>query len=808
MTRAVKPWRRFFTSLAGAAVATAAAVAVAPPAAAAVTNFHVATTGSDTTGDGTAAHPWRTVQKARDSIRALLPAMTADIRVNLAPGDYSQTSTIEFTDADSGRNGHDVVYRSKGGTGSAHLVGGTQATGWSPYQNGVYRTNIGANKSVNTLYVDGDRATLARFPNRQYEADYPMSQAPYLLSSGVSGSNTQLSYNAGDLAGVDFSDPSAMSLGLWPGNQNYWSWYSERTPIASVDTTARVITLARSARYPLSNSRYFVQGALSLLDAPDEYFYDKASGYLYYKPESGTMADKSVTVPAVQKLVSVRGNSASAPAHNITFDGLTIRDTDFTADFRHGWVSAGDSGENHSNPRYDRQINLPQHRVGMVFLENTNHITVTNSHLTNAGYSAIYLLKTNRDNTFSNNWINRIGHSGVFLEGQYPGEGDTQYRNTVSNSVISQVGELVGSAAGVAFANSSRNTASHLDIFDTPRFATVIYADRDVDPDTDDYARNNLVEYVRVHDAAQDSGDVGAVYMFGISDTQPYATNTYNQITITGVRAHPSMKDLKPNGVFTDNDSFGQTFSNVEVYDTHGTAFRVNDSGSHVLNNVSWAAGFDPSAMQYANIGVNASFPYPGAADFTGGFTNGLANWSKGRGTPGTSTTVTHGGGSSFAQSGDTSVIYKDFVQAQRKRVTVWFHDDTNQTSLSAMARVDKDGWDGPEWRGLGVRTSISADKYVYRSGGTTTETPVTRTTGWHQFTFDYTSGTGVDLYIDGRLVASPTGVSEFDGIALGDWWADSVAGTAHWDDVSVASFAQDFEHGPGAFTATKGTAT
>jgi hypothetical protein len=804
----VKPLRKIITMLAGAAVATAAAISFAPGAAATTTDVHVATTGSDTTGDGTAAHPWKTVQKARDSIRGLLPAMTSDIRVNLAPGSYHQTSTIEFTDADSGRNGHDVVYRSSGGTGSANLVGGTAATGWSPYQNGIYRANIGANKSVNTLYVDGDRATLARFPNRRNDIDFPMAQAPYLNSSGASGSYTRLSYNAGDLTGVDLSDVPNLTVGLWPGGGLNWTWYSERTPVASVDTTAQVITLARSARYTLAKSRFFVQGALSLLDAADEYFYDKASGYLYYKPKSGTMAGRSVIVPAVQQLVSVRGSSASAPAHNITFDGLTIRDTDFTADFRHGWVNAGDSGEGHQNPRYDRQINLPQHRVGMVFLQNTNNVTVTNSHLTNAGYSAIYLLKTNHDNTFSNNWIDGIGHSGVFLEGPYPGEGDTQYENTVSNSVISQVGELVGSASGVVIANSSRNTVSHLDIFDTPRYATAIYADRDIDPDRDDYARNNLIEYVRVHDAAQDSGDTGPVYMFGISDTQPYATNTVNQVTITGVRAHPSMIDYKPYGVYTDNDSFGQTFSNVHVFDTQGTPFRVNDSGSHIVNNVSWAPGFNASAMQYAGIGVDSSFPYPGAANFTGAFTNGLANWSTGKGTPSTSSTVTHGGGSSFAQSGATSVIHTGFVQAQRKRVSVWFHDDTSQTSLDAMARVDKDGWDGPEWRALGVRTATSADKYVYRSGATTTATSVPRTAGWHEFTFDYTSGAGVDLFIDGRLVASPTGVTEFDGIALGDWWADSAAGTAYWDDIGVASFAQDFEHGLGTFTAAKGTAT
>ena len=84
--------------------------------------------------------------------------------------------------------------------------------------------------------------------------------------------------------------------------------------------------------------------------------------------------------------------------HHITFSGVTVEASDFTNWYRHGWVGEGDSGENHQYPIYDRQIEMTQHRTGMVFMRNTDHITITRSHLRNSGYSAIYMLFYNQNN--------------------------------------------------------------------------------------------------------------------------------------------------------------------------------------------------------------------------------------------------------------------------------------------------------------------------------------------------------------------------------------------------------------------------
>ncbi|WP_281366955.1 hypothetical protein [Paenibacillus phytorum] len=42
-----------------------------------------------------------------------------------------------------------------------------------------------------------------------------------------------------------------------------------------------------------------------------------------------------------------------------------------------------------------------------------------------------------------------------------------------------------------------------------------------------------------------------------------------------------------------------------------------------------------------------------------------------------------------------------------------------------------------------------------------------------------------MDLYIDGTLVASPTGLTSFNRIQIGDLWSGNT-NTAYFDDVTI----------------------
>src|SRR4030095_13570719 len=130
----------------------------------------------------------------------------------------------------------------------------------------------------------------------------------------------------------------------WSGG--FWQWTMDTTPVASVDTGTRKITLSTMPKFdtwntvsaPPSGSRYFVQGDLSMLDSAGEFFYDRNNSngspgtgfhYLYYYPRNTPIASQTIVVPTTQNLISFVGTNGTTRCKNITVDGLALKNTDF-----------------------------------------------------------------------------------------------------------------------------------------------------------------------------------------------------------------------------------------------------------------------------------------------------------------------------------------------------------------------------------------------------------------------------------------------------------------------------------------------
>ncbi|MCK4998083.1 MAG: right-handed parallel beta-helix repeat-containing protein, partial [Anaerohalosphaera sp.] len=571
--------------------------------------YYVSPDGSDN-NPGSLELPFATIEKARDIIRTVNDTMTGDIVVNIKSGRYFVDSTIEFTDADSGTNGFSIIYKNYNQPGSASFVGGRIVSNWQLHQGQIYYADVGS-VDFHTLYENGKRVRKARTPNYVNSDKHPVAQANYLRATGVNGSRTSLQYGSGDLdpAGWNLDDAQVY---MWPGGK--WAWFTDTTPIASIDTNTRTIMLEEQTRYPIyqsgNGSRYFVQGVLELLDQPGEFHYDISAGRLYYWAMDGVITQQEIIIPTVKRIVSVIGSDDSHIVGNMRFEGLRFEVSDFTGWYRHAYPSAGDSGEVHQYPQYDRQRTMPQHRTGMIYLENTKHLVFKDCVIRNAGYSGIYCNEYNQNNRFEGNWISHTGQSGIFFEGRYPGEGNVLKNNVITNCLIHDIGELAGQAGAVNIMNSSDNEVSYCDIYNGTRYAVLIAAYVDI-PFADIYAYGNHVKYLNIHNFCQDSGDTAPIYIWGASDDPPYHKNYYEQLRIDDISAHPSMPDIAPNGVFMDNDAHGQSFTNIHVTRTQGGQFRTNDSGSHVFTNVSWQGGFDEKLMEPDNIGINSSFLYP-----------------------------------------------------------------------------------------------------------------------------------------------------------------------------------------------------
>jgi hypothetical protein len=124
--------------------------------------YYVSTSGNDSNNGTSINTPFRTIAKARDTVRTINSNMSGDIIVYLRGGTYSlaDTDTVHYTEADSGTNGHYVRYESYTGE-EAIIEGGTTVTGWTQDTGGVWKASCSVD-NFRQLYVNGQRAQRAR----------------------------------------------------------------------------------------------------------------------------------------------------------------------------------------------------------------------------------------------------------------------------------------------------------------------------------------------------------------------------------------------------------------------------------------------------------------------------------------------------------------------------------------------------------------------------------------------------------------------------------------------------------------------
>ena len=91
--------------------------------------FYVAPGGSDS-NKGTKDAPFKTITQAQKAVRAINGTMTGDISVILREGTYQLPATVNFTEADGGKDGHYVRYKAYDGE-QPLITGGMGITGWT-----------------------------------------------------------------------------------------------------------------------------------------------------------------------------------------------------------------------------------------------------------------------------------------------------------------------------------------------------------------------------------------------------------------------------------------------------------------------------------------------------------------------------------------------------------------------------------------------------------------------------------------------------------------------------------------------------
>ncbi|MBE7023031.1 MAG: hypothetical protein E7412_01030 [Ruminococcaceae bacterium] len=313
-----------------------------------IKNIYVSAKNGNDSAAGTLDKPFATIERAQSEIRTFNSGMSEDVNVYLMEGTYELDDTLVFSEEDGGKNGYFVNYQAYNNE-NVVISGGSKIEGFSDEDgDGIYSTRVTDDDimTIRELYINGNKAVRAKSetkisPSSMYEVD---------------GKKLGYYVNSSDI-GL-FSNPEDMQLHYSRG------WTSVTINVKSLSDAGNGQTLVLMDDIPFElmttfepdestsspvdgkmyhifwltlQNKFYAENALELLDTEGEFYFDKKTRVLYYKPfENENMETASVYVPRLDELVRIKGSNLDNKVKNISFDGITFAhatNTDFDKGF-------------------------------------------------------------------------------------------------------------------------------------------------------------------------------------------------------------------------------------------------------------------------------------------------------------------------------------------------------------------------------------------------------------------------------------------------------------------------------------------
>jgi hypothetical protein len=394
------------------------------------TSFYVSPSGRDTNA-GTKTSPWKTLEKARDRIRAINAGMKGDITVYLRGGIYPLRRTLEFTPADSGRNGFRVIYRNHPGE-TPWISGGVRVTGWTRHQGDIWKAKLDRKTKFRQLYVDTTRARMAQSETFIAGQGPATSTPPFAVKgtepwaeTGGAAKFTGIRFRTADLG--DYAQPAEIEL------YHPHAWVAQilclkglamegdcrvavlQEPYSSFSTNIwNVGTKAKDGLFRVWNAR-------ELLDQPGEFYFDRRAGILYYMAQKGRDPNRSVVIaPVLEKLLIFSGTSTADRVINLRFEGLVFAHSHFPLMEVAGsrGLSSPQSVAVYARFRQDMNCHLTEYAMldimpAAVELRNAEGIVLTDNTYQNLGCVGVSLVNDTVDCEVSGSSFYDIGSAAV-----------------------------------------------------------------------------------------------------------------------------------------------------------------------------------------------------------------------------------------------------------------------------------------------------------------------------------------------------------------------------------------------------------
>lgn len=505
--------------------------------------------------------PISTPQAARDAARSA----PKPVRIVVGEGVYPLSEPLALTAEDS-----QVTWEAAPGTRPV-FSGGRAITGWTKVEGGLWKATLPDKDMVfEQLWINSRLATRARTPNKGY---FHITDP---VGTGVFPDLTKdINFHAFAIAPEQYdivkTIPPAQRDGVLITVTHAWAVSQCR--IKALDEATQAVQIKGRSKYPFvefePDQRYWMENFRSALDAPGEWFLDRAKGEILYLPlPDEDMTKLEIVAPMSDQFLIIKG------AKELQFKGIAFHHSRYLypADGLHDTQAATTNG-------------------GSIEIENSSGLRFENCEIAHVGEYGVYFKNGCADSALIHCHLHDLGGGGVRIgETARPEDERVNHHIVVDDCIIQHGGRLHPSACGVVMTHTRQCAVTHCDIGDL--YYTGVSAGWNWGYG-DTSSRETLVENNHIHHLGWGYlSDMGGYYGLGTSPGT----------IIRGNHVHHIISHRYGGwGLYNDEGSADTLMENNLVHDTWNSGFHQHYGYFNTVRNNIFAFGHTAQVQRSRN---------------------------------------------------------------------------------------------------------------------------------------------------------------------------------------------------------------